>query len=220
MDKKTLYIFLDEGGNFDFKSKGTRYFCLSCITIQRPFILNITLDQYKYDLVEYGLDTEFFHCADDNMHVRDKVFSMIQENLNNLSIDSLIVEKSQTPLSIQDDKHFYPKMLGNLLRHVVNRYYLPNIKEIIVVTDTIPVNKKRKAIEKSIKIILAEMLPKEAQYRILHHASKAHYGLQIVDYCNWAIFRKWERCDDTYYRLIKKSLKSELNIFEEQLELV
>ena len=31
------YIFLDEGGNFDFSPKGTRFFTLTSVTKARPF---------------------------------------------------------------------------------------------------------------------------------------------------------------------------------------
>jgi hypothetical protein len=39
------------------------------------------------------------------------------------------------------------------------------------------VQKKRKAVEKAIKTVLAVMLPAGMRYRILHHASRSHYGL-------------------------------------------
>lgn len=46
------------------------------------------------------------------------------------------------------------------------------------------------------------------------HSSKATMGLQIADYCNWAIWRKWETKDLTVYKNIAKGLKSEFPIFE------
>ncbi|OHC69590.1 MAG: hypothetical protein A3H93_02840 [Rhodocyclales bacterium RIFCSPLOWO2_02_FULL_63_24] len=48
---------------------------------------------------------------------------------------------------------------------------------------------------------------------ILHHASRSHYGLQIADYCNWAVFRKWQKGEVEFYDLIKPALKSEFDIF-------
>lgn len=55
--------------------------------------------------------------------------------------------------------------------------------------DRIPVNKKRKAIEKAIKMTLPQMLPDSLRFRILHHDSKSCCGLQVADYFNWAIYR-------------------------------
>ena len=36
MKDNTPYMFIDEGGNFDFSPKGKKYFTLSCLTEKRP----------------------------------------------------------------------------------------------------------------------------------------------------------------------------------------
>lgn len=211
--KRCVYIFLDEGGNLDFSKNGTQYFTLSCVTIQRPFVFYQPLEAFRYDLIEWGLDTEYFHCTCDNTHVREKIFSLIADACDAIRVDSIVVEKRKTAPTVQDYRRFYPEMLGYLLRYVIERVNGEHIDEIIVITDSIPLASKKKAIEKAIKQTLASMIPVDCQYRVLHHASKAHLGLQIADYCNWAIFRKWERGDQTYCNKIKHCIKSEFAIF-------
>lgn len=76
----------------------------------------------------------------------------------------------------------------------------------------IPMQKKKKAIEKALKLTLAEKMPK-IPYMIYHHTSKSNEYLQFVDYVNWAIFRRWEREDLRSYDLIKDAVKSEFDIF-------
>ncbi|MFC1501764.1 hypothetical protein ACFL58_04895, partial [Elusimicrobiota bacterium] len=61
---------------------------------------------------------------------------------------------------------------------------------------------------------LSSELAKGVPYLILHHASKSNYDLQIVDYCNWGIFRKYESKDMRSYNIIKEAVKSEFDIFE------
>lgn len=212
-NNRCVYIFLDEGGNLDFSPKGTKFYTMSAITTVRPFHLHMPLDDYIYDLIEWGKDIEYFHCADDNKHVRDKVFSIIVEKQNGFQVDSIVIEKRKTGTALQEAKKFYPKMLGYLLRYVVERLDRSCIDEIIVITDSIPVARKKQAIEKAIKQTLAEMLPVDCKYRVFHHASRSHFGLQIADYCNWAIFRRWETEDDFYWQKIKECIKSEFNIF-------
>lgn len=211
------YIFLDEGGNFDFSPTGTRHFILTSVATRRPFFAHGSLDEFKHDCLEYGLeyglDTEYFHCTDDNPHVRGKVFGLIAGHLESLRIDCLVVEKPKTGPALRDDKRFYPEMLGHLLKWVIPRELKGGVDEVIVITDTIPIQKKRQAIEKAIKGALANMLPVGMRYRILHHASRSHYGLQIADYCNWAVFRKWQKGEVEFYDLIKPALKSEFEIF-------
>lgn len=208
-----LYVFLDEGGNFDFSPTGTRFFTLTSVAKTRPFRAVPQIDSLKYDLIEEGLDLECFHASEDRQHVRDRVFAIIQNELDSMRIDSLIVEKAKTGPALQDPQHFYPRMLGYLLRFLVNGMDLSRCEEVLVITDQIPLAKKRKAIEKTIKQTLKAMLPLECRYRIMHHASKSSFGLQMADYCNWAIYRKWERGDDRSHALIRKGITSEFDLF-------
>lgn len=209
-----LYIFLDEGGNFDFSPSGTNFFTLTSITKTRPFQLAPILDALKYDLIETGLDIEYFHAAEDRQPVRDKVFASIQQFINSFRIDSLIVEKKKTGPALREDTQFYPRMIGYILEYVLKSKTAQSCDEVIVITDSIPIRKKREAVEKAIKKTLKQKLPKTSKYRVLHHASKSTFGLQVADYCNWAIFRKWEKGDTRSYDLIKGRVFSEYDIFQ------
>lgn len=210
-DKQVLYVFLDEGGNFDFSPTGTKYFTLTSLAMQRPFVIRTPWDDYRHELLEFGREVEYFHCAEDNRYLRDRLFGILHEHVGAIQIDSLIVEKAKTGPALREDSRFYPEMLGYLLRHVFER--LNGYDEIIVITDSIPIQRKRKAVEQGIKQTLKAMLPAGMQYRVLHQSSRAHYGLQAVDYCNWAIYRRWDAGDDTYYDLIKPAICSEFEIF-------
>lgn len=208
---RCLYIFLDEGGNFDFSPSGTCYFTLTSVAMYRPFKIREPWDDYRHELLEYGRDVEYFHCAEDNRYLRDRLFGIIQAHWDNLRIDSLIVEKAKTGPALRVDNRFYPEMLGFLLKHLFER--LSGYSEIIVITDTLPIQKKRKAVEQGIKHALKSMLPAGVKYRVLHQSSRAHYGLQIADYCNWAIYRKWDTNETNYYDLIREAIHSEFDIF-------
>jgi len=213
-----LYIFLDEGGNFDFSSTGSKYFSLTSITAVRNWHeLYSQLSNEKYNLIEWGLNTEYFHCCQDNAHVKSKIFNILAEELkdNNIKIDSVIIEKSKTHPVLQEEKEFYSKMLGYLLKYIFKNSQTDNYDEIIVITDRIPINKKRKTVEKVIKKTLTqELKPLCKKYRLLHHNSASHFALQVADYCNWAIFRKWEIKEDKFYKLIEPFIRSEFEIFK------
>jgi len=130
-----------------------------------------------------------------------------------LRIDSIIVEKRKTGPGLREPKKFYPSMLGYLIRYVIKGTDLRDIDEVLVITDTIPIQKKRRAIEKAVKVTLRSMLPPTTKFRIMHHMSRSTYGLQIADYCNWAVFRKWERGDSLFYQKIRPGISSEFDIF-------
>jgi hypothetical protein len=208
-----LYIFLDESGNLDFSPNGTKYFLLTSVTKERPFLSYKEMTELKYDLVERGLDIEYFHASEDSPVIRKKIFEIILDKLNGFRIDSLIIEKRKTGPALRSEERFYPEMLGYLLKYILNGYNLSIYSEVLVFTDRIPVNKKRKAIEKAIKMTLAQKLPPEVRYRIFHHDSKSNMDLQIADYCNWAVYRKWDRGEELYYKDLKPAIKSEFDIF-------
>ena len=119
----------------------------------------IPLSSLKYDLIEVGLDIEYFHASEDRQAVRDQVFAIISNNLRDFRIDSLIVEKRKTGPALQVLERFYPKMIGYLIRYVLEPRNLRDYAEVIVITDSIPVSRKREAIEKAVKQTLSRMLP-------------------------------------------------------------
>lgn len=212
MSGNAIYIFLDEGGNFDFSDKGTQYFTLTSVLKKRPFNLYGVLTELRFDLIENGLDIEYFHASEDRQFVRDRVFEVIMDNANRLQVDSIVVEKRKTGPALRPPEKFYPRMLGYLLRYVVERI-TEEYSELIVITDAIPVKKKRKMIEKAVKLTLSNMLPNDAKYRILHHASKSSSTLQVADYFNWAIFRAWERGDRRSLDPVAEKVRSQFDIF-------
>lgn len=208
-----IYVFLDEGGDFNFSSTGTCYYSFTSVTMRRDFSIYPVLDGYKYDVIEFGKELDHFHCTDDNPYVRQRVFGIIKDHLNELKIDSLVVRKCKTGTALQEPSKFYPRMLAYQVKYVLSGLDLREVDEVIVITDNLPVNAKRQIFQKAIKTTLAAMLPANAKYRVIHHPSRSHYGLQIADYCNWAIFKKWESGKDIHYQTIKPAITSEFDIF-------
>jgi len=208
-----LYVFLDEGGNFDFSAKGTKYVTLTCVSATRPFTWFEPLANLRYDLLETGLDLERFHASEDHWKVRQQAFDVISSHVDSLRIDSLIVEKQKTAPYLQPIEVFYPRMLGYLLQYVIKGGLRRGYEQVLVITDTLPLKKKRNAIRKGIQLKLPQMLPDSATYDILHHTSQSSIGLQLADYCNWAIYRKWQGGDQASYAKIQKAIESEFDIF-------
>lgn len=210
-----LYIFIDEGGNLDFSPKGTKYFTLTALSKFRPFSAAKQLYDLKYDLIEGGICLNRFHATEDMQHTRDKVFGIISQNLEGCRFDSVIVEKSKTYLPLRIDEKFYPKVLGYLLKYVLEQYQREAVSRVIVITDTLPVKRNRKAIEKAAKSVLSNLVKSHSitSYELLHHTSSSSFDLQIVDYANWAIYRRWETGDTRSLQLIRKAVCSQFDIF-------
>ena len=208
-----VYIFLDESGDLGFTKDGSRYFILTSVIMKRPFDLFRGLENLRYTCLEEGSEFEYFHCANNTRSVRDRVFDLLSVGMTENPVDSLIVEKPKTDPALQGEERFYPEMLAYLIRHVLNRPAIASSGEVIMITDTPPLRRRRNATEKAVKNALAKILPRGVPYRVVHHSAKAHYGLQVADYCSWAIFRKYEVGDITAYDKIRSAIQSEFDIF-------
>ncbi len=213
---KPIYIFLDEAGNLDFSNNGTEYFILTSLAIERPFQGYLELVELRYDLIEYGYNIEMFHASEDKQAIRNRVFNVVCDKLDDYRLDSLIVKKRKIDPVLQTIKRFYPEMVGTLLKHVLKEIDLSKYSEVIVITDTIPLKKKRRVIEGETKRLLKQYVPKNKKFRVMHHSSRSNICLQIIDYCCWAIFRKWERDDERSYKLIKKGVANEFEVFRRE----
>lgn len=100
---KTLYIFIDESGNFDFTATGTKYFVLTAVSTfsplkERRHLLHRVYEQ-KYEGWKEGSDNYYFHATQDKQTVRDWVFSAIK-NLDDIEIDTIIAQKNKTNPSL------------------------------------------------------------------------------------------------------------------------
>ena len=145
------------------------------------------------------------------------MFDLIAANSADMNVDCLVVDKDRVPQHLRDEARFYPEMLGRLLSLVVPiEMEAAETDEIIVITDTIPVNRRRRAVAKAVQTTLGGMLPSRARYRILHHQSRSHYGLQVADYCCWAVLRRWERGDSTWFDQFRSTLRNEFRFGEDR----
>lgn len=212
--KEVLYIFLDEAGNFDFSPRGSNFFIIGSLSKRRPFKAYNDLVKLKYDVIESGLEIEYFHAAEDRQDIRNKVFEIIKNNLEGCSIVATIISKKKTNPTLRPIEKIYSKIIGYNIRKAILKENLKEIKEIIIITDSIPTKKGKSAVEKAVKTTLSEMLPENIHYRIYHHVSKSNLDLQITDYITWAIQRKWERDDDRSYLHISSAIYSEHDLFE------
>jgi len=214
--QRRLYLFLDEAGNLDFSPNGTRYFALGCATKERPFRAYQELTELKYDVIEEGVDLEYFHAAEDRQATRNRVFGIIHKHLDGVRVDVLLVEKRKTAPAMQTEEQFYPHVLSQLITKVLAQHRLVDFAEVIVFTDRIPVLRKRTAVEKGVKVTLVGCLPSGTRYRVLHHDSKSNCDLQIADYCTWAVYRKWSLGDSRSFVVIAPVVVSEWDFFQKE----
>ena len=210
-----LYVFVDISGDYTFSNKGTTYLvCTSLICTDIMLGIN-QLCQCKHRQIKNGLDITHFHATEDKQVTRNEVFDII-EQLDHLRVDSIIVEKRKTYDKLQEYSNLYPFLIEKLLQYPLD-YRGVNIKQcstVFVFLDRESCSGREKGhIKQAVKRFLHNHLQK-IPFRLCMHPSSTHDHLQIVDYCSWAIFRKWERGDLRSYDKISSLIKSEFPIFQ------
>lgn len=200
-----VYLFFDESGNLDFSPNGSRHFCFGVLTLRDPGPLTAALTRLRYSLLEQGLELECFHATEDRQAVRDRVFAALAE-VGGFELDLLVADKRTMHPALRDPFEFYCR-----LGHVIVEAALERVRHvdetIVVITDTVPLQRDRKAVAKTFRTAIRKSLG-DRDFTILHHPSAAHAGLQAVDYCTWAFQRKL-RGDGRSYELIRGWIRSE-----------
>lgn len=221
--RELLYIFIDESGNFDFSVKGTSYFTFSALITNTPLkydydinnlILKILTKQeipnLKYEYLDQ-FSIKHFHATEDKQSIRDLFIKLIN-SMDNITLNSIIIEKRKTNPALYDPEKFYTKFLGSLMAYVFQAY---QFDELCIFVDGCAVTRNKDAFKKGIVKELHYRNP-WAKFEIYFPPSSTFSCLQIVDYLNWAIFRKWEKEDLRSYDQIKHLLQSrERDIFKD-----
>ena len=216
----TTYIFVDEAGDMDFSNKGSKHYLFNFLVKKRPFQLHEYISNYRYELLEKNLDPllksriniEYFHANNDNKYIKSELFDIISTfDEDSIKVYSYILEKEKVhPDKRELKEDFY---INNLIFSIEKLLKKLDIhSNFIIITDNLPVSNNRKRQEKALKTGIAKYIKENKlnlRYDIFHHCSASSSNLQIIDYIGWAINKKYEYSDDSYYQKIKKYILDE-----------
>lgn len=223
---KTLFLFIDESGNFDFTPGGTKYFVLSCLSTFNPIEEREKLIILRYKLLCEGIDQEYFHATEDTQITRDAVFRIITSLSDDIEVHSVIAQKNKAnPILYKEEyvkkgrrikrvvgAEFYQRLCRTLLQYVFRRSNFKNTDKIVVVLGSLFTRDKQSLILKTLKKYLKENF--SLPFEIYFHCSQADLNCQLADYVGWAIAIKYERNEKRSYQLIQEKVKSEYEIFK------
>lgn len=211
-----VYLFFDESGNLDFTANGSRHFCFGALTLRDPGPLTAELARLRYGLLQDGLELDCFHAAEDRQAVRNQVFGALQcvgerpLHAGGFDFDVLVTDKRLVPAELRDPFEFYAWLGYALVDSVLERFRAVD-EQVVIITDTLPLQRDRKALAKAFRNGIRDSLGTR-RFNIVHHLSAAHAGLQAADYCTWAVQRKL-RGDDRSYQLVKRWIRAEWEAF-------
>ncbi|WP_139652081.1 DUF3800 domain-containing protein [Raoultibacter phocaeensis] len=201
MPTESIYLYLDEAGDFNFKPNGTRHFLMTCVIMQRPFRAAADLLHMRYDLIERGELAGCFHASEDRPFVRDLMFRVIRSHISEISAYSLVIDKRHYRYD-PNPKEVYQQTFQWLIAHVAQSERFSKADRVIAITDDIPNAAKKGSIKGELKKALKENLPGGLTYTLIHQRSEGDFNLQIADYLCWAQFRLHEKRDKAPYMLL------------------
>jgi hypothetical protein len=133
------------------------------------------------------------------------VFATLAE-VGGFELDLLVADKRALHPAMRDPFEFYCRHGYAIVEAALTR--VRHLDEgIVVITDTLPLQRERKALGKAFRMALRRSMGSQ-EFSVVHHTSAAHAGLQAVDYCTWALQRKL-RGDSRSYERIRGWIQSE-----------
>lgn len=207
------YILLDESGDLGFKFErgSSKFFLITVIFIEakRPF-------EKIVRKVHGGLRKKFkrvgsLHAYVESPTTRQRVLKQVADK--DCSILAIILNKKKVYTKLQDEKAvLYNYVTNILLDRLFTKKPISPIKPITLIASRRETNKFLNLNFKEYlknKVTENHKLPMD----VVIATPTQEKSLQTVDFISWAIFRKYEFGDNSYYNLIKAKIVEEAPLF-------
>lgn len=211
------YIFLDESGDlgFNFKKKKTsKYFIITFLFArEKVSIERIVKKIFKgFSKIEVKNHNGVLHAFKETPKTRQKLLNMFREkNMSNVLV--IYLNKKKVYTKLQDEKQVLYNYVTNIL---LDRVYT---KKLIPTDEKISLIASRRETNKFLNQNFTTYLKSQTKNNhkididIEIKSTTQEKALQVVDMLSWAIFRKYEHGDESYYNIIKSDIVEENPLF-------
>ena len=208
------YIFMDESGDlgFNFDKRGTTsYFLITFLFSRSKRPIEKCVKKVHLGLRKKYKKIGVLHAYIEEPVTKRRLLSLLAEK--DCKIMTILLNKKKVYTKLQDEKPVLYNYVTNIL---LDRIFT---KKLIQSDDSIKIIASRKEtnkfLNKNFKSYLHSQLA--ANYKVKVSISvktpAEQKALQAVDFVSWAIFRKYEYKDDTYYNLIRGKIVEENALF-------
>lgn len=209
------YIFIDESGDlgFDFtKKKTSKFFVITCLFTEnkRPIekiVRKIFSQIKKKNKIKRGV----LHAVKEKPIIRKRLLEKLAEK--DCYIMAIYLNKMKVYTKLQNEKAILYNYVTNIL---LDRIYTKRIvstdKEVGIIASRRETNK---FLNENFKMYINTQLSNKHKIRvkIMIKSPQEEKCLQAVDFVSWAIFRKYEYQDESYYNIIKNKIVEENALF-------
>lgn len=181
-----MHIYIDESGDTGYTKKSTKYFILTAVVIDNPFVLNrIVKSIHKFKINKKK--TNIIHSNAESYIVKNKLIKKLLA-LNHVSCKCFVFDKMKTK---EIDLYIYGLTL-------ISEYFSNTVVNNIIIA--------RKDTRSSYNDKILSMFSKNNQ--------KVHFSyptiekpLQIADFYSWSIFSYLEHNDSQYFTKLKNQIE-------------
>ncbi|MFH0874085.1 MAG: DUF3800 domain-containing protein [Candidatus Komeilibacteria bacterium] len=209
------YIFLDESGDLGFsKKKGSsRYFVIAFLfvpTSKRPIEKIIQKTSFELHRI-LGKKRGVLHAVKERPITRKRVLRRLIKY--QCSVMVIYLDKAKVYTKLRDEKQVLYNYVTNIL---LDRIYSQNI-----VTSGQPIEliasrrETNKFFNENFQNYLRSQISRNhrSAIKVIIATPEAEKCLQVADFVCWAVFRKYERGDDSYYAIIRDLIIEERSLF-------
>ncbi len=187
--------------------RGTSCFAPSCPSTARSAILCLHSGAISGGGGQH-LD-RVFHATEDPQAVRDEVFALLVDM--DCWVDATILEKRKAQPHLREEASLYKMAWYLHFKHLA--WTMRSSDRLFVAASSLGTKKARGALHTAVDDVVRQLSPCDS-HRVAFWPAESDPCLQVVDYCTWAIQRKWERTDSRSHALIAPKIRSEFDAWE------
>ncbi|MFH0906915.1 MAG: DUF3800 domain-containing protein [bacterium] len=210
-----VYIFLDESGDlgFNFKKKKTsRFFVITFLFVANKRSIEKIVKKTHSELKKkYKRRFGVLHAFKEKPVIRQRLLKRLSRK--NYAVMVIYLNKKKVYTKLQNEKHvLYNYVTNILLDRVYSRKFIPTASCVELIASRRETNK---FLNKNFKNYLDSQAKNnyKINIKISIKTPSEEKALQAVDFVSWAIFRKYEFRDNSYYNLIKNKIVEENPLF-------
>lgn len=208
-----LYILLDESGDLGFSvnKRSSKYFIVSAIITDNKRRLEKIVKNVHRGLSRKYMKVGVLHAYQEKAVDRQRLL----KRLNNLQCDimAIILDKEKVHRKHHDAKsELYNSTTSILLDKLFKKQ--PNILSSPIILIASQRETNRFLNENFRKYIVDQVNDSyKVDIQVQISTPYAEKSLQVVDFVSWALYRKYENSDDSYYNIIKDKIIVESFIY-------
>lgn len=209
------YIFLDESGDlgFDPTKKNSKYFVITILAThdKKPIDKIIKKVHSKLKKKIKKLSGGVLHAYKEKPSTRKKILTLL--NRKECLVMTIYLNKSKVYTHLKEEKHVLYNYVTNILLDRIIKKKLVSSEDVVYLIASR--RETNKFLNDNFKNYLQSQITSlhKIKVEIEIKTPSEEKSLQAVDFVSWAIFRKHEHGDVSYFKLIRNKIIEENPLF-------